>query len=126
MMRLALLLHYTSSQSYKYLLHHFSLPSFSTINKLKLRKLDSLKAVKLLKKARKLLEDMVLMVDKMYLQKLSQYHSGKYVGADKEGNLYKGIVVFMVAELKKSITIIINAFSETAITEDWIASKLDQ
>ena len=35
MMRFALLLRYTSSQSYKYLLGHFSLSSFSTINKLK-------------------------------------------------------------------------------------------
>ena len=32
----------------------------------------------------------------------------------------------MVIGLKKSIPIVINAFPETAITGDWIASKLDQ
>ena len=126
MMRFALLLRYTLSQSYKYLLDHFSLPSFSTINKLKQGELDSLKALQLLKKAGKIWEDIVLMADEMYLQKSSQYHSGEYVGADKEGNLYKGIVVFMVVGLKKSVPIVINAFPETAITGDWIASKLDQ
>jgi len=36
------------------------------------------------------------MVDEMYLQKATQYHSGEYVGADEDGNLYKGIVAFMI------------------------------
>ena len=39
----------------------------------------------------------------MYLQKSAQYQSGEYVGVDKEGNLYKGIVTFMVVGLKQSI-----------------------
>ena len=67
------------------------------------------------------------MADEMlYLQKSSQYHSGEYVGADKEGNLYKGIVVFVKVGLKKFIPIVINAFPETVIAGDWIALKLDQ
>ena len=41
------------------------------------------------------------MADEMYLRKKVQYYGGKYVGADKDGNLYKGIVVFMVCGLKK-------------------------
>ena len=30
------------------------------------------------------------------------YHSGEYVGVGQEGNLYKGIVAFMVVGLKQS------------------------
>ena len=88
--------------------------------------MDSLKALKLLKKSEKISEGIALMADEMYFQKSSQYHSGEYVGADKEENLYKGIVIFMVLESKKSISIVINASLETAITGDWIASKLDE
>ena len=53
MMWFALLLRYTSSQSYKYLMDHFSLPSFSTINKLKQGELDSLKSSATSHKTRK-------------------------------------------------------------------------
>ena len=31
---------------------------------------------------------------------LPEYQSGEYVGVDKEGNLYKGIVMFMVVRWK--------------------------
>ena len=40
------------------------------------------------------------MVDEIYLEKATQYHSGEYVGADDEGNLNKGIVAFMIVGLK--------------------------
>ena len=36
----------------------------------------------------------------MYLQKASQYHSGEYVGADADGNLYKEILVIIIVGLK--------------------------
>ena len=43
------------------------------------------------------------MVGEMYLDKATQYHSGKYVEADNEGNLYKGIIAFMIVGLEESI-----------------------
>ena len=95
-MRFALLLRHASPNSNKNLLKHFSLPSFSTINKLKQGELNSLKALNLLKKGGKLSQDIASMACEMYLQKSSRYHSGEYVGADEEGNLYEGIVAFMV------------------------------
>ena len=39
---------------------------------------------------------MILPADEMYLEKGTQFHSGEYVGANEEGNLYMGIVVFMI------------------------------
>ena len=40
---------------------------------------------------------------------LTQYQSGEYVGVDKEGNLYKGIVVFVVVRLKQSTPFVVQA-----------------
>ena len=42
------------------------------------------------------------MVEEIYLQKETQYHSGQYVGASNDGTLYKGIVAFMIVGLRKS------------------------
>ena len=36
----------------------------------------------------------------MYLEKTTRCHSGEYVGADGERNLYKSIVAFMIVGLK--------------------------
>ena len=35
------------------------------------------------------------------MQKSAQYQSGEYVGVDEEGNLFKGIVAFMLVGLKQ-------------------------
>ena len=46
-------------------------------------------------------------MDETYMQISAQYQSGEYVGIDEEGNLYKGIVAFMVVELKQSIPFVV-------------------
>ena len=48
------------------------------------------------------------MVDEMYLQKCTQFAGGEYVGADLEGNLYTGIVVFMINCIKTSLSIVVS------------------
>ena len=51
----------------------------------------------------------VALVDEMYLQNSIQYHSCNFVGRGEEGNLYKGVAVFMINQfydgewLKKEI-----------------------
>ena len=40
------------------------------------------------------------MIDEIYLQNSAQYHLEEYVEVDKEGNLCKAIVAFMVVGLK--------------------------
>ena len=59
-----------------------------------------MKALKILFIKDKMPRDVVLMVDQMYLQKVVQYISGEYNGADR--SLYKGMVVLMVQGLQKS------------------------
>ena len=83
----ALHLRYTSLQAYKILLEKGGA--------------DAIKAVKLLREKGEISTDCILMVDEMYLQKATQYQGGEYVGADEEGNIFKGIIVFVIVGLKK-------------------------
>ena len=62
----ALLLRYTSFQSYKLLLDEFSLPSISLLNKIKEGNIDALKAAKLLLENSSISKDMVVLFDEMY------------------------------------------------------------
>ena len=61
----------------------------------------------------------------MYLQKSSQYHGGKLMGQDEDVNLYKGIVVFMIVSLKKSIPYVVKSCAEVKINGAWLAGEID-
>ena len=125
MIRFALLLRHTSRQAYSKLLEVFPLPSFSLLQKIQQGGIDSLKALKRLHDMGKISTDIVLMVDEMFLDKCSQYESGKYVGQDAEGTLYKGIVTFMVVGLKQSIPFVVKAVPEVTISGKWLAGEID-
>ena len=86
----------TSLQSYKLLLKEFHLPSISYLRKMKQGNLKILKSAKMLLDFNSISKDVVLMFDEMYLQKREEYAGGELVGADTDGNLYKGIVCFMI------------------------------
>ena len=57
------------------------------------------------------------MIDEMYWQ------SGKYEGVDEKGDLYKGIVAFMVLGLKQSIPVVAKAIPEVTFYGQWLAEK---
>jgi hypothetical protein len=124
LIRYALLLRYTSAQAYKLLLDKFPLPSFSLLQNLQKGGVDSVKAAKILNEKGEISKDIVLMADEMYLQKSSQYYAGNYVGANEEGDLYKGIVVFMISGLKKTVPTVIKASPETTVNGEWLANEL--
>ena len=124
--RYALLLRHTSLQSYRLLLQRFPMPSLSLLDKIHAGGIDVLKAVKLLRERGEISEDVMVLVDEMYLQKSCQYHSGDFVGDDEEGNLYKGIVVFMVVGLKKSVSYVVKAIPEIKVTGDLVANGIKQ
>ena len=75
--RYALLLRYTSLQSYKLLLEKFPLPSISLLNKLQQGGVDAFKTVKILREKGEISDDVILMADEMYLQKCTQFHGGE-------------------------------------------------
>ena len=69
------------------------MPSISLLNKIQQGGVDSLKGLKVLREKGEISTDLILMVDEMHFHKVAQYEAEEYVGADKEGNLYKGIVI---------------------------------
>ena len=69
-------------------------------------------------------KDIILMVDKMYLQKCIQYAGGQYIGTDSRKNFYKGIVVFMIQGLKESVPIVVKASPEVTLTGQWLADEV--
>ena len=109
LIRYALLLHYTSRQSYKLLLEKFPLPSFSLLEKIQSGGVGLITAVKSLLEKGHLSQDCVLLVDEMYLQKGTQFHGGEYIGANEKDELYKGIMVFMITGLKKTVPSVVKA-----------------
>ena len=58
------------------------------------------------------------MVDETHLQKSDKFHEGKYVGTNSDGDLFSGLVVFMIVDFKKSIPIVGRAICETIKIKD--------
>ena len=125
LIRYALLLRYTSYQSYKLLLEKLPLPSISLLKKLQKGDVDVLKCAEILLENGRICSDCVLMVDEMYLKKSSQYHGGNYVGEDENGDLYKGIVVFMIVGLMKSIPYVVKSCPVVSISGEWLSGEID-
>ena len=126
MLRYALMQRYTSRQAYHLLLEEFPLPSLSYLKTLSQGGIEPIKALKLLLENGKVSSDCVLLVDEMYLQKGVQYHGGSLVGVDKAGELYTGIVAFMIVSLKESIPFVVKACPEVKISGNWLASEIEE
>ena len=124
--RWALLLRHTSAQTYRMLLERLPLPSFNLLKKIQRGGIDAVKAIQHLLQKRAVSKDSVLLVDEMYLDKCEQYVSGKLVGADEEGNFYKGNVSFMVVGLDKSIPYVVKSSPDVTITGEWLRKQIDE
>ena len=68
--------------------------------------------------------DVVLLFDEIYLQKSEEYFGGKSYGADEYGNLYKGMVAFMIIGVTKSIPYVIHAVPENKIDARWLMEEI--
>ena len=64
--------------------------------------IDAAKWPKLLKDEGKISSDTCLIFDEMYLQKCEEYTGGQLIGAAINGELYKGIVSFMIIGIKQN------------------------
>ena len=100
------------------------MPSISFLNRYNKVEVDSLKALKVLQEKSEISTDLILMEDEMYLQKAAQYQAREYVSANEEGNLYKGIVAFMVVGLKQSIPYVVQAISEVTFNGQWLCDNV--
>ena len=86
--------------------------------------MNSVKEQKILRENGKISNDCILMVDEMYLERATHYHSSKCVGADDKGNLCKGIVAFMIVGLKESIPYIVQYIPEVKFSGEWLADEM--
>ena len=126
LLRYSLLLYYTSPQAYKMLMEQFPFPSISLLKKLSKGGVEPLKVCKVLLEQGKIDKDVVLTLDEIYLQKEAQYNGGRMIGADADGNMFKGVMTFMINSLKKSIPVVVKAVPEMELNGKWIAEQIDE
>ena len=79
------------------------------------KKSDVVKCAKSLKSQGVISEDVVLMFDEMYLQKCEEYCGGEIIGANENNELYKGLLSFMIVELKENFFYIVKSIPERNI-----------
>ena len=60
----------------------------------------------------------------MYLQKSQEYCGGELIGCDEDGNLFKGLVGFMIVGLQKSTPYVIKSIPETKIEGEWLKTEI--
>ena len=72
----------------------------------------------------KISDDVCLIFDEMYLQKSQEYFRGEMIGCDDEGELCKGIVCFMIVDLKGSIPYVIKSSLKTNTDANWLITEL--
>ena len=99
------MLRYTSIQSQKALIQDFPLPPLLLLQKISSGTIDTVKCANGLRIEGKISNEIFLMkiFDEMYLQKSEEYLGREIIGCDDEGELYKGIVCFMIVGLNESI-----------------------
>ena len=103
LIRYAMQLRYTSLPAYKLLVKEFKLPSISLLRKLAAGKIDAVKSANVLRENGNISKDVILMFDEMFLQKCEEFAGGEVVGADEDGELYKGVMCFMIVGLKSNV-----------------------
>ena len=102
------------------------MPSFELLKKLTSGDIDSWNVAEKLRKDGEISDDVTLMVDEMFLRKLAQYFAGDYVGENEDGELFSGIVCFMIVGLKQSIPFVVKSCPETKVTGEWLKKQLDE
>ena len=87
--------------------------------------MGSITAVKSLLEKGHLFQDCVLLVDEMYLQKGTQFPGGEYIGANENDELYKGIMVLMITDLKKNpVPSVVQACPEVTVNGEWLSQEI--
>ena len=61
----------------------------------------------------------------MYLQQCDQYSGGKVEGSDANGNLFTGIVCYMVIGLKSNVPYVVRAVPKVNLSGQWLKNELE-
>ena len=87
----------------------------SLLKRLRKGSVDEVKAAKLSLEKNKIDENVLLMIDEMYLHKSAQNSWGDFIGCNTVRNLYKGFIVLTIKGIKKSIPIVIKECPELSL-----------
>ena len=124
--RFALLLQYTSIQSYRIFQKDIPLPSMPLLRKICSGAIDAVKCAQTLKNKWKISEDVCLLFNGMYLQKCEEYFGGDLIGCGEDGNVYKGLVCLMIIALKESVPYVIKSLPQAKISADWLKNEVSE
>ena len=124
--RFALLLQYTSIQSYRIFQKDIPLPSMPLLRKICSGAMDAVKCGQTLKNKWKISEDVCLLFNGMYLQKCEEYFGGDLIGCGEDGNVYKGLVCLMIIALKESVPYVIKSLPQAKISADWLKNEVSE
>ena len=80
-----------------------------------------MKACKTLYEAEEILQDVVVLVDEMYLKTNAQFCRGTVIDCDEDGEFYKNVIVFMIQGLKRSVPLVVKGVPVTALNGEWLA-----
>ena len=102
------------------------MPSQSLLRSLKSPSIDSCKALSTLRDNDLIGNDVVLLLDEMYLQPQVNFDRKTLIGCDQEFDLFKSILCFMVISLTKSIPFIVSAIPIVKISGDIVHSSIEK
>ena len=71
-----------------------------------------MKAAQALRENESSFKDIIFLFDEIHIQQTEEYVDGESFGCDGEGQLYKGLVCFIIIGLKKSVPYVIKAVPE--------------
>ena len=108
-LKFALMLRYTSHSAYQFLSNFLPLPSEPLLRKLKSRSVITSDALCLLRDNGLIGNDIVLLLDEMYLQPQVQFTGTTLIGCDDNLKVYKRILTFMVVSLKRCVPFVLKA-----------------
>ena len=117
---------YTSIPAYKLMAKEFNLPCVSTLQKMVSGKLDVSAVAKALKESGSISTDVIVIFDEIYLQKCEEYFGGGTFGVDENGEMFKGMLCFMLVGLKSNTPFIIKCVPEREVNGDFVMNNLKE
>ena len=102
---------YTSLQS-SVLLKEFNFSSVSYFRKIIQESVNISKLSKMMVDSNSISKNIILIFDEVYLEKREGYAGGELLtGAEPDGNLYNGIMCFMIVGSKKNVPFVVKDIS---------------
>ena len=82
------------------------------------------KAAKMLLDNGSISSDVMFLYVEIYIQRSKEYVGGVSYGADEQGQLYKGVVCFMIIGLKSNVPYVIRSVPEANINGELLQGEI--